>query len=214
MKDQFSMVTQRTHRWKFEAGTTEIALGVIFFSAGLALLMPRTPTFYLGLFLVGIVISGFLVDHLQRRYIYPRIGYVEYRIRPRRGIWRLFLVLAASLVGIGGLVLLNHFVPDVLLPPAWFAPGLAFLVGFALILYMILVKQRRLLLLGLISIAAGLFLSPFSLGKVFSGDTFGIVKLSCYFLLVGVCSFFSGGCALRAFLRRNPLSLEEPPDEQ
>lgn len=213
MKDQFSSIARRTHRWKFAAGTTELMLGGIFFWAGLALLLPRTPTFYLGLFMIGIVLSGFLVEYLQRRYIYPRIGYIEYRVRPRKGIWRLFLVLACSLVGIGGLVFLNHFAPDVLLHPAWVAPALASLVGIALILYAFLVKQGRFLLLGLISIALGLLLSPFGLGNVLTSDTFSIVKLGFYFLTMGVCSFFSGVCTLRAFLRRTPLPTELP-DEQ
>jgi len=84
MKDQFSSIARHTHRWKFQAGTTEIALGVILLSAGLALLLPRTPTFYLSLFILGIVVSGLLTEYLQRRYIFPRICYIEYRIRPRK----------------------------------------------------------------------------------------------------------------------------------
>ncbi len=212
MKDQIATVVSRTRRWKFEAGTTEIALGVIFSSAGAALLLPKSPTFYLSIFIIGIVLAGLLVEYLQHRYIFPRIGYIEYRIGPRKGIWRPFLVLAFSLVLVVGMFLLNHFVQDTLLPPAWFVPALAFLVGFALILYALLVKQKRFLLLGLISMSTGLLLALFGLGRVLIFDTLGILRLGFYFVTMGVCSLFSGFYALRAFLRSTPAPTESPDE--
>ncbi len=208
MKDEISGIARRTRRWKFAAGTTELMVGGIFFWAGLALLLPRQPTFYLGLFMVGIVLSGFMIDYLQRRYIYPRIGYVEYRVGPRKGILKLLLILAISLVSVGGFVFLNIIIPDILLSPAWFTPALASFVGIALFIYALLVKQVRFLLLGFISLATGFLLSPLILGKVLTGDTFGIDKLGLYFLTMGVCSIFSGGFTLRNFLRNTPLLVE------
>lgn len=213
MNDQLSTLARHTHRWKVQAGTTEIALGIILLSAGLALLLPRTPTFYLSLFLLGIVVSGLLTEYLQRRYIFPRIGYVEYRIRPRKGIWRPVLVLASSLAGIWGILFLFHFVPKGILPPSWFSSAVAFLVGVVLILYVLLVKQRRFLILGLISMVMGFLLSPFGLRYIFTGDIFGVVKLGFYFLVMGATSIISGGLAFRSFLSHTPL-IERQPDEQ
>lgn len=212
MTDELSGIARRTNRWKFTAGTTELMLGGVFFWAGLALLLPRKPTFYIGLFVIGIVLSGFLINYLQNRFIYPRIGYVEYRLRPRKGIWRLFFVLIISLGSVGGLLALNLIVPDILRSPAWFTPALTLLVGIALFVYAFLVKQVRFFLLGLISLTTGIFLSPLGLGKALTSDPFGTEKLGLFFLIMGICSLFSGGSTFRAFLRRTPL-MEETPDE-
>ena len=213
MNDQISNLARNSSRWKFQAGTTEIALGVILLSAGLALLLPRTPTFYLSLFMLGIMTSGLLIEYLQRRYIFPRIGYVEYRIRPRKGIWRLILVFASSLIGIWGILFLAHFVPMGILSQSWFSSAVAILVGIFLFLYVVLVKQRRFLILGLISIVMGFLLSPFGLHELFTGDIFGIDKLGFYFLVMGATSLISGGLAFRTFLNHTSL-IERQTDEQ
>jgi hypothetical protein len=212
MTDELSGIARRTNRWKFTAGTTELMLGGVFFWAGLALLLPRKPTFNIGLLVIGIVLSGFLINYLQNRFIYPRIGYLEYRLRPRKGIWMLVFVLIISLVSIGGMLVLNLIIPDILRSPVWFTPALTLLVGIAIFVNAFLVKQVRFFLLGLISLTAGIFLSPLGLGKVLASDPFGIDKLGLFFLIMGVSSLFSGGSAFRVFLRQTPL-MEETPDE-
>ncbi len=213
MTDQLSGITRRTKSWKFIAGTTELMLGGVFFWAGLALLLPRKPTFYIGLFVFGIVLSGFLVNFLQHRFIYPRIGYIEYRLRPRNGLWRLFFVVIISLLSIAGLVVLNLIIPDIFRSPAWFTSLFSIFVGIAYFVYAFLVKQVRFFFLGLISLIAGLILSPFGPGNALISDPFGTGKLGLFFLIMGGCSLISGVITFRVFLHRTPL-LEETPDDR
>jgi len=212
MKDQFTPVMQRTRRWKFEAGTTELVLGGILFSGGLSLAVPRTHTFALVIFLPGIFLVGTLVQYLERRYVYPRIGYVEYRENTGKGLWRLLLMMVASLIVLGGiLALLFEYQPDT--AQAWVTPLLAFYIGVVMILYAQQMKLRRLTLLGLVSVALGLTLSPLVLGRGQTGGLFGLASLSFYLLAMGLVFLISGIFAFRAFLRRTPLP-KEKPDEQ
>jgi hypothetical protein len=212
MKDQFSQVAQRTRRWKFDAGTTELIIGGMLFSGGLALALPRTPTFALVIFLPGIFLIGTLEQYLERRYVYPRIGYVEYHENTGKGIWRLLLIMVASLVVLGGvLAFLFEYQPDNAL--AWITPLLAFYISAVLVPYAIQMKIRRLTLLGLISAALGLTFSPLVLGRGQTAGLFGLASLGFYLLAMGLVFLFSGACAFRMFLRRTPLPKEEP-DEQ
>jgi hypothetical protein len=208
MNDDISAVARRTRRWKFEAGTTEIILGGLFFWAGLALLVPRTPMFSLVIFVPGLILTGTLTDHLQRRYIIPRIGYVEYRENTGKGFGRLLLLMAFSLVTFGGLVaLFFHFIPET--APLWIAPSLAIFIAILLIPYGVQSRLARLVLLGLISIVTGLLFSPLvPIWEPFRDST-GIGSLVFFLLVMGIVFFFSGGCAFRSFLHRNPLPREE-----
>lgn len=215
MKDQLSPIMQRTRRWKFEAGTTELILGGIFFWAGSALLLPlllrRPPTFMLIVFIAGLFFTGILVQYLERRYVYPRIGYVEYRENTGRGIWRLLLMMFASLIILGGiLALLFKYQPETAL--AWVTPLLALYFGAVMVPYALQLKLRRLILLGLISAVIGLALSPIVLGRGRTDGLFGLASLGFYLLAMGPVFLFSGGCTFRAFLLRNPAS-PETPDE-
>ncbi len=211
MKDPFPSIMQRTRRWKFEAGTTELILGGIFFSGGLALALPRTPTFALVIFVPGICLIGALVQYLERRFVYPRIGYVEYRENTGRGLGRLLLLVLASLIVLGGiLALLFRYQPETAL--AWVTPLLAFYIGAIMILYALQMKLRRLSLLGLISAALGLVLSPLVLGRGQTDGLFGLASLGFYLLAMGLIFLSSGGYTFRTFLRRTPLPKEEPDE--
>lgn len=210
MKDQFSRISGRVRRWKFEAGVTELMLGGIFFSGGLALALPRTPTLALVIFVPGICLTGALVQFLERRYVYPRIGYVEYRENIGKGLGRLLLMMLASLIVLGGiLALLFEYQLETAL--AWVPPLLAFYVGVVMLPYALQMKLRRLTLLGLISIALGLILSPLLLGAARTGGLFALGSLSFYLLAMGLVFLFSGAWTFRTFLRRNPHVMEEKP---
>ena len=214
MKDQFSPIMQRTRRWKFEAGTTELILGGVFFWAGIAILLPlllhRSPMFVLNVFVLGLFFTGILVEYLQRRYINPRLGYVEYRENTRKGIWRLILLIVFSLMILGGIrILVLKYDPEA--APAWIAPMLAFIVAIVLIPYAL--QLRRLVVLGLISAALGLVFSPLIFGRVRTSDLFALDNLGFYFLVMGLVFFFSGACTFRTFLRQNPPPAKAP-DEQ
>jgi hypothetical protein len=211
MTDQLSRAAGRARRWKFEAGTTELALGGLLLSAALALLLPRMPIFALTIFVPGTLLTGALVTFLERRYVTPRIGYLEYRENTRRGVGRWLLMLIASLLVLGGIMaLLYRFHPETTL--AWVTPLLALYIGAVMILYAVQMRLRRLLLLGLISAAFGLILSPLGLGRRLTDGLFEFESLGWYLLAMGVTFLFSGECAFRAFLRRNPVTAEAPDE--
>lgn len=211
MKNPLSRIPGRVRRWKFEAGTTELMLGGMLFSGGLALALPRTPVFSLVVFIPGVFLAGALTDFLQRCYVYPRIGYVEYRENTSRGLGRLLLMLLASLIVMGGiLALLFQYQPETAL--AWVTPLLAGYIGAVLIPYAAQMRLGRLVLLGAISTALGLMLSPLVLGRDQTGGMFGLASLGFYLLAMGLVFLFSGTCAFRNFLRRNPAPLETPDE--
>jgi hypothetical protein len=188
MRNQLSGAAGRARRWKFEAGMTELALGGLLLSAALALLLPHTPMFALVIFVPGTLLTGIIVDLLERRYVYPRIGYVEYRENTGRGLMRLLIMMAVSLL---------------------VTPLLGFYVGAVMVAYAQGMKLRRLLLLGLISVGFGLILSPLGLGRRLTDGLFEFRSLGWYLLAMGVTFLFSGECAFRTFLRRNPPAQEE-----
>jgi hypothetical protein len=121
-------------------------------------------------------------------------------------------MMAVSLLVLGAIMaLLFQVQPEA--ARAWVTPLLAFYTGAALLAYSQGMKIRRLLLLGLISAACGLILSPLGLGRHLTGGLFEFQSLGWYLLAMGVVCLFSGACAFRSFLRRNPPPAE-PPDER
>jgi hypothetical protein len=207
MKEPLSAIASRARRWRFEAGTTEMAAGGIFISVGLALLVPPTPSWVPTVFIPGILLTGAVVEGLQRRCVYPRIGYLEFRENTGRGFGRLLLMVFVSLAALGGsLALIHAYRPEA--APAWMTPLLAGYVGAVMAAYAAAMKVRRLFLLGLLSAALGLVLSPLALGLERPEWPWGLGALTSYLMAMGFLFVFSGACAFRSFLRRNPPPVE------
>jgi hypothetical protein len=216
MKDQFTPIMRRTRRWKFEGGTTELMLGGIFFWAAmyflLQLLPAISPATIFSIVLCGLVGTMIVPAFMQRRYVFPRSGYVEYKETTRRGIWKPLLLAAGAGVFVAFLfyeVLLYDYDHAF----AWGTAIVGIFIGLAWIIGNINFRIRRLTYLGFFSLALGLLVSPVVLGAEFTrGEYLGGILLGTYFLLMGIAFFVSGGFAFRAFLRRNPLK-EESSDE-
>ncbi|MBN2386904.1 MAG: hypothetical protein JXB85_07780 [Anaerolineales bacterium] len=209
MKDQFSQVAHRTRRYKFADGTTELMLGGITFWGGISFNAP-SPLLTGILAILGAIIVTVAVESLQRKYVYPRAGYVEYRETTRRGIWKPILAgLTAMLVFVAIFWWLMVHDPDHAL--AWIAPLLGLYLGLTFLYCAIAFKFWRLAVVGLVSLGAGLLLSPLVIPLEALAGYGGIGTMAFYFLVISLALLVSGGLAFRAFLRRNPVEKEEQP---
>ncbi|MEZ0395315.1 MAG: hypothetical protein ABWK53_02600 [Anaerolineales bacterium] len=210
MKDQFSHLARRTRRWKFADGTTELLLGGFMLWGGLAFNAP-SPLLTSILVLVGMVVIVLGVEALQRKYVYPRAGYVEFRETTRRGMWK--PLLAALTIMLAFIAVFWWFMvhrPDDAL--AWIASFLGIFLGLVFLYCALAFGFRRLAVIGLLSLTLGLLFSPLVLPPEALEGYLGIAAMAVYFILVGLALLVSGGLAFRAFLRNNPL-LAESADE-
>ena len=206
MKDKFSQFAQRTRRWKFEDGSTELLLGGILLVAGIAMQM-QTVVWMGVVFLPGLLLVTGLVEMLKRRYVYPRAGFVEYRETTRKGMWKpLMISTLVTAVWTATFTIMLNYNEDLAL--AWTTPILGFFIGMILASNALWMRLFRLVLVGLISIATGFLISPLVVPPEIMDDFFGLGTMGFYFLAMALVFCISGGCTFRLFLRRTP-----PPGE-
>lgn len=211
MKDRFSHVTRRTRRRKFADGTTELSLGGFMLWGGLAFNAP-SPLLTGILVLVGMVVIALGVDALQRKYVYPRAGYVEFRETTWRGMWK--SLLAALTIMLAFIAVFWWFMvhrPDYAL--AWVTSFLGVFLGLVFLYCALAFRFRRLAVIGLLSLALGLLFSPLVLPLDGLEGYLGVSAIAVYFILVGLALLISGALAFRVFLRDNNPLPAEPPDE-
>jgi xanthosine utilization system XapX-like protein len=216
MNNQFTAIMRRTRRWKFEGGTTELMLGGIFLCGALYFLLqliPSIPPALIFLVFLFLLIGTLIVPAvLQRRLVYPRSGYVQYKETSPRGIWKPLLLAA------GAGVLMAIFFTLVLVYDhshaiAWVTAILGLFLGLIWIIGDFTFKIHRLTFLDIFSILLGLLVSPVVLGTgPTRGDELGGILLGAYFPVIGIAFFITGGLTLRKFLRDNPLPAEAPDE--
>jgi len=188
----------RPFRYFYEDGLVELAVGTLFFTAGLAigawavtpawspwrlagvLLMVAIPT-------LGSVMFKRLVRTVKDRWIHPRTGFVDYG-KPQPSGARWVVIAGASVLALAAFVL-----PDRL-------NNMAFMEGALLGLVMAsLAFQSRLpryYLLAAISALIGLAAALW-----FGSDLWGSAAT---FGAIGAVMILSGGCALRRYLTAHP----------
>ena len=209
MKDQFSQVARRTRRYKFANGTTELMLGGLIFWGGVSF-MAKSQVVTAILFIVGILLIATGVDALQRKYVYPRAGYVEFRETTRGGIWKPLLAgVAGMLVFFAASGLILAIDPEHLL--AWITPLLGLFLGLVFLYCALTFKFWRLAVVSLVSFGLGLLFSPLVVPLETLEGYVGIGTMAFYFLVMGLALLVSGGLAFRAFLRQNPVEKKEQP---
>jgi hypothetical protein len=209
MKDQFSDVARRTRRYKFASGTTELMLGGFLFWGGISFLAKSQAVTAI-VFILGVILIARGVEALQRKYVYPRAGYVQFRETTRRGMWKPLLAgLAGMLVFTAAFWLILTLDPEHLL--AWVTPLLGLLLGLVYLATALFFKFWRLAVVGLVSLGTGLLLSPLVVPLDRLEGYVGIGTMAFYFLVLGLALMISGGLAFRSFLRKNPIQKEEQP---
>lgn len=111
MKDNFDQMEQRTRRYWYQDGLSEIIVGLLFLLLGgffwlQACLPANSPAaILLSSGLVLVLVAGFFASRqairaLKTRLVYPRSGYVAYRKPKRRRFWLngLLAIIMAILV--------------------------------------------------------------------------------------------------------------------
>ncbi len=201
MNQNIDEVMRRTHRYYYEDGLVETAVGILFFVIGLALLGWLTIQSSPVLGIVMVILSVLLIfggtlfvqkviPALKERLVYPRTGKVVYR-RPeqeptqRTNRWLMLLMLTV-------------FVLAMFLPEQF--NQLALLEGVllgALLVYLgYRIKVNRFYLLGLASLLVAL-----AAMILFSDD----IRSSAFtFGGTGILMLISGLIVLSRYLRRHP----------
>ncbi len=202
---EIERVMQRTRRYWYEDGLTEMAVGCLFLAIGLLFLTEYVLGSPLasGISAVGlpvIVVGGswlgrYLVRIAKERYIYPRTGYVAYR-RPPGGRSRTATVAVAVMVGslIG---LLFSLAPASL---AWIPALQGLLVGGFLLFYGYRLGLVRFYVLAICAVVAGTVTSLAGLGDLLGSSVF--------FAAFGLALLLSGLLTLGRYLRQTT-----PPGE-
>jgi hypothetical protein len=212
MKDRITHIMQQTRRWKFEDGTTELFLGGIFLLSALYFLLQLipslSPTVIPILLILGFIFIVIGTRWLERRYVYPRAGYVVYYETTLRGAWKPFSigVFSAVLMAVLFYVALIYDHDHAF---AWATSFMAIFIGMIWILNSLNIKLVRLIWIGSFSVLIGITFLPFFLGSRFvDNDLSGGLLMASYFLVMSIALIISGSLAFRSFLRRNPLLLE------
>lgn len=203
MSTQLEEIQRRTHRYFYEDGLVEMAVGLLFMVVGLALLLtgvtePGSPLAGLvWIALAALVIGGAftmqrLVARLKQRITYPRTGVVIYNTQPTRGRW--LVVLAALALAVGQIFL-----------PEW-ASRMALAEGLLLAIILFYLGYRvsltRLYLPALIAAGLGVAAS-LMVGSDIAGS-------AVVFGGAGAALLISGLAGLRRYLHHNPLPEQDP----
>lgn len=180
MSTNIDDLMQRTRRYWYEDGLSDLALGGYFLALGLfflgqSLTPPGSPLWLLWgvggplLLICGGVLANWLIKQLKTRLTYPRTGYVNYE-RPAGGLSGaarlLGVMLLAAIVSAGMVVASGRWTSLTLLF------GLVGLGAFGWVSYRL--GLRRYLILGLWSLLLGLALVPFALSLEQGGALFWI----------------------------------------
>ncbi len=209
MSNNVDRAIQRTRRYWYDDGLTEIGAGLIFLALGALFLTealaPRgsLPRNFSAVGIVALVAGGmWLVNWgvrlAKNRITFPRTGYVQYRRQPRTPQRRMAVGALAFCVAILVSALLRTTSPTSL---AWIPMLQGIFIG-AFILYVgYFVGLTRFYLLAILSLVAG---SAISLSGF--GDTLGN---ALYFGVLGVALLLSGAIALAAYLHQTTPSEEQ-----
>jgi hypothetical protein len=198
---------RRAHRYFYEDGLTEIALGIVFLLLGgyffaEVFLAEGTllKTFLDAGFVLLIVSAGFIVGrvirYLKLRITYPRTGYVSYK-KKALGPGRRWAAMLLSTFVAGALAVLFASAPSF---QTWMPAinGLCF--GAAAFLIARRTEVGRFYAFGAVSVIIGLALALANLG--------GGKGLGFYYAFSGGVLIISGVAALAVYLRRSRIANE------
>lgn len=205
MENDISKIEKRVQQYWYTDGISELIVGGVFILLGLFFAGKEwLPEGSLGRTLfessLAIVLIGgalaarWLINYMKIRMIYPRTGYVSYRIdQPHANRRRILGVITGAVVA-ALVIILAKFVGSI----DWL-PGLSgVLIGFILVFVKGKVSgMGRFYILAAFSVLLGFMLS-------FSGLLLGY-RLALLYGLMGLAFLFSGGITLRGYLSQNPL---------
>jgi hypothetical protein len=199
MLDDVDTTIQRTRRYWYEDGLTEIAAGAIFLAISLLFAIEASAPkgsklagiSALGLpiiVLVGYWIAGRVVRALKARITYPRTGYVAYRQAPARRKWLAAVLGALIAVGLVAIVVVSGPVSRQWIP---MMDGLACAAFLAYLAYSF--DLDRFWLLAVAAIALG-----FGASRMTSNE---IAGSAIFFGTMAIALVLSGAVTLYRYLR-------------
>lgn len=205
MKTNIERAMQRTQRYWYDDGLTEIAVGLVLALVGLMFFVeaaaPRGalwPSFSAILLPVlafgGAILGNRLVKAAKERLTYPRTGYVSYP-KPKQG-----RLAASVIVALGMAVLVAVLFLTAPVSLRWIPLLQGVLVGALFLYFGHTVHLWRFYLIAAISIFAGA-------GASLTGGS-DVWGNAVFFAIVGVSLIISGTLALLAYLRRT-----SPPED-
>jgi hypothetical protein len=198
MTQDIDKIMKRTQSYFYEDGVAEIAVGLLFVAIGLLMLAINAASAgpvlaaLTGLALPVLVIGGvfavrWAVRAVKTRVIYPRTGYVSYREpSSRQPVFALMVMIGLLAI----IVLLPEWVEGLPVVAGWFLGVFFIYVGYR-------VRLLRLYGIGGLAVAVGLVAAFLRLGD--------ILGIAVVFGATGIALVVSGGLALLAYLRRNPM---------
>jgi hypothetical protein len=203
MENKIDNLVKQTHRYFYDDGLVEMAVGLLFVAVGLVLfawLGFNTSPFIKIIVVVGlpVVITGgaYLINRvvpgMKQRITYPRTGYVAYHQgEPSKGRWFIPLVALAVIVA------------SLFLPEAF--TRMSVMVGALLAAVLILIGYRvslwRFYAVGIIALVSGVALAWSALDE--------FIAVSLTFAIAGIALFLVGAFAFASYLRHHPEPHEE-----
>jgi hypothetical protein len=210
MKTQLAEIPTRVYKNRYNTGVYELMAGGIFLVGGLSLNAGNHVLMVL-LFILGIVIVARLIQQIEKKYIYPRSGYVKFREEGSQ-LWKnMLLILGLNLLF--GFAFWLVFTYDDEYALAWITPILATMLGCVMLISSFYHRIRRMSFVGILLLFFGWILSPLVLGAEATHGYIGFAILAFYLLIIGVIFLTSGGLTLRNYLLHTMLLQQEAQDE-
>ena len=194
MKTQLSNIAMNVRKYRFADGTYEIWLGFYLLWGGISLHITHSVIPVLLLFLSGAFVMTKAIELIQKRYIYPRFGYVQYHEDAPSHRWQLILATLGACALFGLLFGLALFI-DKEHAFAWAMPSMAIVIGGILVVYGLYYQTRRVAIVSIISILAGFALSPLFLEYEATRHYLGMGTFPVYCIGLGALLIISGGVA-------------------
>lgn len=207
MQPQWRDVERSIKAYWFEDGLAELIAGALFLIIGLYFVLvevsaqARWGGLLQAAFIVIVLGAGFagraLIMRLKDQYVYPRTGFVEYRLDGRALRWRRVIAgLTAALVA----AILIVFLPiggwvD------WVVALTSLVVGAVLIGQARSAGHTGFFILGIASLLLGILLPIIGFLNGFA--------LGLYYGSLGLAFIVSGAIAFQRFLHENPVRLQD-----
>jgi len=201
-------LTKRPIQYWFEDGIGELVTGGLFLLIGVYLILQSmlTQSFWqaavsiLSVFFIsgGVILGRMLIAKLKGRLVYPRTGYVSYPRHPNK---QKLAVTLGTVIAVAILVIMLGNLDSTF---NWTTLVIGAICGALILFQAYQTGLYRLYIEAVLAILIGTTLGSLVPDSMLSSGLF--------FVIYGLVMMFAGGCALRSYFQKAPLShhQEEP----
>jgi hypothetical protein len=201
---EIDRITKRPIQYWFEDGIGELITGGLFVLIGIYFVLQEIITSpalkgvlsILSVFIIGggVLLGRRLINKLKEQLVYPRTGYVTYPRRPSKG--KLAVTLSMTIAVAIMVIMLGRSNSTF----DWITFVIGAICGALMFFQAVQTSLFRLYLEATLAILMGAVVAVLGTG--------GMLNSGLYFLIYGLILIFAGGCALRNYFKKAPVTEE------